>query len=312
MYQAFYGLREKPFSLLPDPSFFYLSRPHTMAYTVLEYGIVNQAGFTVITGEVGTGKTTLIRRLLNDLDSRVTVGLITNTGDVAGDLLRWILSAFRQDYKRKETVELQEVFEDFLLAEYAAGRRVVLVVDEAQSLTVSTLESLRMLSNINADKDLLLQTVLVGQPQLKVKLERPELHQLAQRVVASYHLTALSEAETLAYIQHRLNCAGAARPLFSLDACGLVYTFSGGVPRIINLVCDTALVYGYAEAAQEIGVEIVQSVISDRSDRLSGICTGTAEKPHVLPRSSGQRPASNGEFCDRTMARELFQTLRKR
>ena len=154
MYEAFYGLREKPFSLLPDPSFLYLGRPHSMAYAVLEYGVLSQAGFTVITGEVGSGKTTLIRHLLNQLDTSVTVGLITNTANIAGDLLRWVLLAFRQDYKNKDTVELHEAFETFLIDQYAAGRRTVLLVDEAQNLSLQTLEELRMLSNINADKDL--------------------------------------------------------------------------------------------------------------------------------------------------------------
>ena len=243
----------KPFSLLPDPSFLYLGRPHSMAYAVLEYGVLSQAGFTVITGEVGCGKTTLIRHLLNQLDSSVTVGLISNTGNVSGDLLRWILLAFRQDYKNKEAVELHEVFEDFLIAEYAAGRRTVLLVDEAQNLTVQTLEELRMLSNINADKDLLLQIVLVGQPELKRKLERPELHQFAQRISASYHLGTLSEAETVAYIHHRLTHAGAKQDLFTPEACSTIHAYSSGVPRIINLLCDTALVYGFAEAVPEIG-----------------------------------------------------------
>jgi type II secretory pathway predicted ATPase ExeA len=309
MYETFYGLREKPFSLLPDPSFLYLGRPHSMAYAVLEYGVLSQAGVTVITGEVGSGKTTLIRHLLNQLDSHVTVGLMTNTGNVTGDLLRWILLAFRQDYKNKEAVELQEAFEDFLITGYAAGRRTVLLVDEAQNLTIETLEELRMLTNINADKDILLQIVLVGQPQLKEKLERPELLQFAQRIAASYHLGTLSEAETVAYIHHRLTHAGAAEPIFTPEACAAVHRYSSGVPRIINVLCDTALVYGYAEAVPAIGLEIVQSVIKDRS---SGIQNSNAGTRNLVPGvSTGGGPGKATVF-DRNMARELFATLRKR
>lgn len=309
MYENFYRLKEKPFSLLPDPSFLYLGRPHSMAYAVLEYGVVSQAGFTVITGEVGCGKTTLIRHLLNRLDNKVTVGLITNTGNLTGGLLRWILLAFRQDYKHKEAVELHEVFEDFLIAEYAAGQRTVLLIDEAQNLAIETLEELRMLSNINADKDLLLQLVLIGQPQLKDKLERPALQQFAQRISASYHLGTLSEAETIAYIHHRLTHAGAKQALFTPEACTAVYAYSRGVPRLINVLCDTALVYGYAEAVPDIGLDIVQSVIKDRS---SGIQHSNARTRNVIPGVSAGTDEGRVALFDRDMARELFSSLRKR
>ena len=310
MYKTFYGLREKPFSLFPDPSFLYLGRPHSMAYAVLEYGVLSQAGFTVITGEVGCGKTTLIRHLLNQLDSNVTVGLIANTGNVSGDLLRWILLAFRQGYKNKEAVELHEVFEDFLIAEYAAGRRTVLLVDEAQNLTVQTLEELRMLSNINADKSLLLQIVLVGQPQLKEKLERPELQQFAQRITASYHLGALSEAETIAYIGHRLAYAGATHILFTPEAGIAVHAHSHGVPRLINVICDTALVYGYAEASPEIGQAIVSAVVKDRA---KGVQHNNA-LTYDVSRATAGTDQGQGKVTvfDREMAREIFSSLRKK
>ncbi len=309
MYETFYGLHEKPFSLLPDPGFLYLGRPHSRAYAVLEYGVISQAGFTVVTGEVGSGKTTLIRHLLTRVDTNVTVGLITNTANVAGDLLRWILLAFRQDYKNKETVELHEVFEGFLIAEYAAGRRTVLLIDEAQNLAIETLEELRMLSNINADKDLLLQLVLVGQPQLKAKLERPELQQFAQRISASYHLGTLSEAETVAYIHHRLAHAGATKALFTAEACLAVHAHSGGVPRLINVLCDMALVYGYAEGVPEIGQDILQAVLKDRSN---GIQQGNARLRSLVPGASAPGGEGKAPVFDREMARELFPSLRKK
>ena len=311
MYETFYGLKEKPFSLLPDPSFLYLGRRHSLAYSILEYGILSQAGFTVITGEVGCGKTTLVRHLLNHLTREVTVGLITNTAGASAELLKWVLLAFRQDYKNKETVQLYEIFEDFLIGEYAAGRRTVLIVDEAQNLGLDTLEELRMLSNINADKDLVLQLILVGQPQLKHKLELPQLSQFAQRIAVSYHLPPLTEQETSEYIRYRLTHVGGDPALFSPEACAAIHRESGGVPRLINVLCDTALVYGYAGGAQEIGLDLVEEVIKDRS-------AGVRQAPSSADsQTDGAATASRPDDhtvtpFDRDMARELFSTLRKK
>ena len=165
MYEAFYGLNEKPFALQPDPSFLYMGERHALAYTVLEYGVGQGAAFTVITGEVGCGKTTLIRHLLNRLDDDVTIGLISNTPDESGELLRWVLWAFGQPYEHPLKVGLFDRLQQFLINEYARGHRTVLIIDEAQHLSVPMLEELRMLSNINADKNQLLQLVLVGQPR---------------------------------------------------------------------------------------------------------------------------------------------------
>lgn len=309
MYEAFYGLREKPFSLLPDPSFLFLGQPHSMAYAVLEYGVLSQAGFTVITGEVGSGKTTLIRHLLDRLDESVTVGVITNTGNLASGFMRWVLLAFRQDYKNREPVELHEVFEEFLISEYAAGRRTVLLVDEAQNLAIKTLEELRMLSNINADKDLLLQLILVGQPELKAKLERPELQQFAQRISASYHLGHLSEAETIAYIQHRLAHAGAERPLFTPDACQAIYTHSEGIPRLINILCDTSLVYGYADGRTEIEPDVVHAVLKDRA---TGVQAQRVRTRGPIAKETPIHGETNAPHFDPATARELFASLRKK
>jgi general secretion pathway protein A len=265
MYERFYGFEEKPFSLLPDPAFLYLGRQHSTAYSLLEYGVLNQAGFTVITGDIGCGKTTLIRHLLNQLDRDVTVGLLSNTHKGFSDLLRWVLMAFGLDYAPKGSVQLYDTFVEFLIAEYGRRRRVVLIVDEAQNLDVDALEELRTLSNINADKHLVLQLILVGQPELKATLERPELKQLAQRVVAHYHLTPLSQIDTIRYISHRIERVGGSAGLFTRDACLQVYRYSGGVPRLINLLCDTALTFGYAEEVSEIGKDLIQSVIDERA-----------------------------------------------
>ena len=265
MYERFFRFREKPFSLTPDPAFLYLGRHHSAAYSLLEYGVLSQAGLTVVTGEVGCGKTTLIRHLLNQLPDQVTVGLISNTHHRFDNLLEWVLMSFGVDYQLKSAVSLYESFVNFLIAEYARGRRTILVIDEAQNLDTATLEELRTLSNINAQKDQVLQTILVGQPELRTTLSRPELRQFAQRVVAHYHLGPLSEEETQSYIGHRLAQAGGRSDLFTLEACRRIYRQSGGVPRLINLICDTTLVYAFAEDAQSIDAELVQAVIDERA-----------------------------------------------
>lgn len=265
MYESFYGFREKPFSLFPDPEFLYLSAKHSSAYSVLEYGFTGQAGFTVISGEVGSGKTTLVRSFLRQVGADTTVGLISNTPRDFGNLLRWILYAFDLDYQGKETVELHEALTDFLIAQYAAGRRCVLIVDEAQNLEPDTLEELRMLSNVNASKDLLLQVILVGQPELAETLNRPDMSQFAQRVAISYHLKALTLQETHAYVRHRLTVAGGDADTFTDAACDALYFLSKGIPRLINGLCDIALVYGFGEEMRQIDVDTVIAVIEDRS-----------------------------------------------
>src|SRR6185503_5207280 len=197
-------------------------------------GLMNQAGFNVITGEIGTGKTTLIRYVLNRVDRDVSVGLISNTHRAFGDLLRWILFAFKLEHRGKEKVEMYQDFVEFLIEQYAQNKRTLLIVDEAQNMAAETLEELRMLSNINADKDHVLQVVLVGQAGLRDTLRQPELQQFAQRIAVDYHLEPLDRDETVAYIHHRIKIAGGdGRRLFDGDACGAVFDHTGGVPRLI-------------------------------------------------------------------------------
>lgn len=264
MYEAFYELSEKPFSILPDPSFLYLGKRHQLAYTMLEYGVEQRAGFTVITGDVGCGKTTLIRHLLNNLKSDVSVGLISNAQEDVGDFLKWVLLAFDQPYDATDKVALFDRLQHFLIDEYAKGRRSLLIIDEAQNLSVRTLEELRMLSNINADKDQLLQIVLVGQPQLKALLNRPELLQFVQRVSSDYHISAFSVGEAARYIHHRLKVAGRSEPLFDAAAVHRIAKVTKGVPRAINILCDAALVYGFAAQAPRISRAIVDEVVRDK------------------------------------------------
>lgn len=265
MYESFYSLREKPFSIQPDPDFLFMSQRHTLAYNMLEYGLLSRAGLTVICGDIGCGKTTLIRRLLNTLGSDVVVGLITNTHQDMGNILEWIMLAYGLPFEGKSHVAQYDTFQHFLISEYGKGRRVVLIVDEAQNLSASSLEALRMLSNINADKDQLLQMILVGQPQLRDLLRRPELAQVAQRVAVDFFIPPLNAAEVGSYIKHRLRVAGRERSLFRRQAMAKVAEVTHGIPRNINTLCDMALVYGYSHGAKIIDENIIDEVLQDRS-----------------------------------------------
>jgi general secretion pathway protein A len=263
MYEAYYGLREKPFSILPDPELIYWGQNHRLAFAMLEFGVVNGAGFTVITGEIGSGKTTLLRYLLKRLDPKIAVGLISNMPRGTDGLLAWVMMSLNQPFEGSYAM-LFKKFHQFLHDEYRKGRRVILIVDEAQNLGLETLEELRMLSNINADKDQFLQIILIGQPQLKDMLRTPQLMQFAQRVSSDFHLRPLNEQEVARYIDYRLTAVGANAKLFSDQASLLIAEASRGIPRTINILCDTALVYGYASSARVISKEIVVSVIENK------------------------------------------------
>ncbi len=264
MYEAFYGLKEKPFSIQPDPEFLFFGPKHMMAYAMLEYSIQNRAGFAVISGEIGAGKTTLIRHLLNNLDGDVHVGIVYNTHQNIDDMLGWIMLAFGQQYDGMSQIAQFDAFQQFLISSYAAGKRVLLIIDEAQNLKPSALEGLRMLSNINVDKDQLLQVILVGQPELRNLLERPELHQFYQRVAVDFFIPFLQPPEVRRYIDHRLQVAGRDKPLFTLAACKKIAAATKGAPRSINILCDTALVYGFSSGKQKIGVALVDEVLKDK------------------------------------------------
>jgi len=264
MYEAFYGFKEKPFSMLPDPGFLYLSTKHQAALTLLEYGLLNQVGFCVISGEPGAGKTTILRALLERVGDDMTVGLITNTHQSFGGLLDWVLSAFDLHRPNLTHVEMHQIFMEFLIEEYGKGHTVLLIVDEAQNMKADALEELRMLSNINSEKDQLMQVVLAGQPALKETLKLPDLMQFAQRVAVDYHLDSLSLEETCGYIQHRLKKAGAKRDVFTPAACERIFNYSGGTPRLINLLCETVMVYGFADQQEMIDVDLVDEMVLER------------------------------------------------
>ena len=264
MYESFYGLKEKPFSMLPDPAFLYLSKKHQKALTLFEYGLMNHAGFSVISGEIGSGKTTILRKLLENMDRSISVGMITNTHNRFGGLLDWVLSVYGIHEKGLSEVEKHQCFIDFLIEQYAAKKTTLLIVDEAQNLSVEKLEELRMLSNINADKDQVLQVILAGQPELKDTLRLPELKQFVQRVAVDYHLGSLDKPDTSAYIAHRLSVAGTEEVIFTEDACDLIHKYSGGTPRLINLLSDTAMVYGFADQQKIIDEDLVIEMIEER------------------------------------------------
>jgi general secretion pathway protein A len=263
MYEAFYSLREKPFTILPDPDLIYWGSMHRMAFTMLEFGVTNNTGFTVITGAIGSGKTTLLRYLMKRLSANVTMGLISNSPQGRHELLQWILMSFGQPFEG-DYPTLFKRLQDFLYRQHASRRRTILIIDEAQNLGSDSLEHLRMLSNINADKHQVLQLIIVGQPQLRDLLLAPQLHQFAQRISSDFHLQALSESEVANYIAFRLKAAGAARIMFTLDAAAKIAEASGGIPRMINILCDTALVYGFANGHQTISADLVDDVIADK------------------------------------------------
>jgi general secretion pathway protein A len=264
MYEAYYGLREKPFSILPDPEMIYWGQNHRLALAMLEFGVMNNAGFTVITGEVGSGKTTLLRYLLQRLDPHIAVGLISNTSPGKAELLQWVMMSLNQPFEESYPT-LFKRFQKVLYEQYAKGRRTIIIVDEAQNLELGALEELRMLSNINADKDQYLQIILSGQPQLKDMLRTPQMLQFAQRVSSDFHLKPLNPNEVTEYIGYRLKAAGAQFPIFTEGACQTISQASQGIPRTINILCDTALVYGFAAAVDTITAELVAMVIENKS-----------------------------------------------
>jgi general secretion pathway protein A len=266
MYESFYNLKRSPFLAVPDPDMLFMTPQHQRALALLEYAFMARAGFCVVTGEVGAGKTTLVRRLLQKVGNQVEVGLVSNTTcETFEEFIQWILLAFDLDYHGKSKVELYDAFVRYLVEQFRRGRPVTLIIDEAQHLGPKYLEQLRMLSNVNTEKGMVLQTILIGQPELWDVLRSPELKQFAQRISYDYFLGPLETPElTAQYTRHRVTVAGGSPDLFDEDVFPLVWEASGGVPRLINLICDTALVYGYAEESKTISLRIVKQVVKDK------------------------------------------------
>lgn len=266
MYETFYGLNEKPFNLNPDPDYLYMSKGHENAFMHLEYAIAESKGFVVVTGEIGSGKTTLVNYLLAKVPEDIHIGLINNTHIPHTQLIKLICREFELDIENLDHTSMLEGFHEFLLEQFAKRKRVVLIVDEAQNLTPKTLEEIRLLSNLEAEKHHLIQIILLGQPELKYKLQRRDLQQFAQRVTVHCHLGGLSSNEVKNYIHHRLKVAGAKKPnIFDSKAIETIADHSRGIPRMINILCDTALVYGYADSLKNIGENIINDVIKERA-----------------------------------------------
>ena len=263
-YADFFGFRERPFTLLPDPDLLLWSRQYRRAFSVLEFGVTSRSPITLLTGAIGCGKTTLLRELLLRLNEAVTVGLISNAQGGRGALIQWVMNALGMSFDHTAGyVHLFQAMQDFMIAEYAAGRRTLLIFDEAQNLSQESLEELRMLTNINTGKDEVVQLVLIGQPELRDRIRHPRLEQLAQRIAVSYHLEPLDMTTTGAFIMHRLRAVGGSGTEFTEEAQRIVYLVTRGVPRLINQFCDMALLYAWTAEAREVTPAILSQVLKD-------------------------------------------------
>ncbi|MGL4409636.1 XrtA/PEP-CTERM system-associated ATPase [Zoogloea sp.] len=284
MYEAYFGLSGKPFQLNPDPSFFFGSRGHKRAMAYLEYGLHQNEGFIVITGEIGAGKTLLVRSLLEKLDpSQIVAANLVSTQIDADDILRLVAASFGIPARNLSKSDLLLALESFLVATTAAGKRALLIVDEAQNLTPRAVEELRMLSNFQLEDHALLQSFLVGQPEFRTMMQTPGMVQLRQRVIASYHLGPLDQPETKAYIEHRLRCVGwQGNPSFDDAAIEGIFAVSQGIPRRINAVCDRLLLAAFLVEQNHVGAELVEQIVAEmREEQVTPAADPLPPEPQV-------------------------------
>lgn len=267
MYKDFYRLKENPFNVTSDPHFLYLSKRHREAFASLTYGIRERKGFIEITGEIGTGKTTLCRALLNELNAKTKTAFILNPRLSELQFIRAVIEDFGINARRNTKIDMIKALNEFLVEQLAYGHNVVLIIDEAQNLKNNILEEVRLLSNLETEKEKLFQIVLVGQPQLKTKLSSAELAQLKQRITIRYHIMPLDKDEISPYIQHRLTVAGSSGEIiFNEDAIDEIYSYSKGVPRLINIVCDRAMLLGYVKETRAFNAEIIRRAAAEIED----------------------------------------------
>ena len=283
MYETYYGFNGKPFQLNPDPTFFYGSRQHRRAMAYLEYGVHQNEGFIVVTGEVGAGKTTIVRNLLAKLDpEQVVAGNLVSTQLDADDTLRLVASSFGLRTKDVEKSDLLLALEAFLVSLCQEGKRALLIVDEAQNLTPRAVEELRMLSNFQLETHALLQSFLVGQPEFRRTMQSPHMLQLRQRVIAACHVGPMDMDETRGYIEHRLKCVGwTGNPRFEPDAYEAIYRATGGLPRRINAVCDRLLLSGYLAGKQDFTADDVDMVAREMHDETVEGGSASAEEANA-------------------------------
>tara|TARA_B100001057_G_scaffold471813_1_gene534493 strand:+ start:234 stop:1181 length:948 start_codon:yes stop_codon:yes gene_type:complete len=258
MYEEYFGLNSKPFKITPDPRYLFMSDRHKEGLAHLLYGVTDSGGFIQLTGEVGTGKTTLIRALLEQLPSKVEIALIMHTQISAKEFLVEICNELNIEREGDSILDIVNTLNIYLLKQHANGKKVILLVDEAQNLTPNVLEQLRLLTNLETEKDKLLQIILIGQPELRKVLAKNNLRQLAQRVTARYHLHPLSKPETFLYIEHRLRISGSQSEIFKKNAKREIYSYSSGIPRLINVICDRALLGGYGMGKRKIDKALVK------------------------------------------------------
>jgi general secretion pathway protein A len=264
MYLKYYGLKLPPFDLTPNPRFLFPSAKHREAINHLLYGIRERKGFVQLTGEIGAGKTTLCRALLEQLDSRFSTALLLTPVLDANELVRAIAAEFGLDVKGLDRLETMATINDFLIRQIQQGKETVLIIDEAQNFSDDLLEQVRQLSNVETDDRKLLQIILIGQPELRQRLNNPRLRQLRQRITVRYHLKALSRLETRFYIKHRLQFAGAnGKPQFTTPALWRIFRYSNGVPRLINAVCDKALLAGFVQQSSRINYRMIGRAIRE-------------------------------------------------
>jgi len=265
MYEKFYNFSEKPFNTTPDSKFFFASSKHNEALNSLIYAINERKGFVVITGEIGAGKTTISRTLLGRIDGDTKVAIITNTHITQKELIELILDDLNVDYSPGGKQKLIKQLNKFLIEQLTMNIKVVVLIDEAQNLTPKVLEEIRMLSNLETEKEKLIQIILMGQPQLKAKLHHPKLEQFKQRIAVNYHITSLTKQETQEYIKHRIKLVSQEDlQIFTPEAIEAIFAHSNGIPRIINLVCDSALLSGYIYESKTITPSIIHEVIKER------------------------------------------------